>query len=958
MKHTNTSYNANGTEYRGYLGTLGPSPRKLGPHIRSLQRLCETQPGRHELRRITCVLNIITDGFYLASKKRSYTQEECRRATIRSEVLGKRLLYEFLIATAATTRADGLCLVAKEWAFQATELWATGRVTPVKSRIPIFTKYFRGSGSTISKSGLLILVGLGRALTKGLRRPSNEDYDRYVNRLCEGRDPPTKPKLLASLTRFTRTMLEKAKKRMEHWKTPIDPADVDWTIRVSQSACLERTRLNGGAYGYFKEQVFSRHAAANEHPNAIVRRWRDTIRQDYGRLRDNYATVSYEAAKQGVDVPNVPDAAPVLLEERGYRLRDITKQNAAIATMLSPVNQMLLRVLGGVPACKAYLLGHDPSVHLKVPYDTTRRKFFSSDWTTASDYIRFDVAAAILAGITQALELSPAVTSLLKFTTGSFRLVRTHGADAQELKSPETLGYTARGLLMGMGLAWPFLCILNCFCAEYYTRSIKGQGYLDYCVGGDDLLGFWTMERIRRYRRTATQLGLKINLRKSLVADRHGIFAENYIVAHAPREDFSWDSARSDDLTPPTWVFHREKRTVLSTVTLAKATDLYGRPTNENMPLWATIGDACTQATSSTVPLWRKKRIVECFYRRFPKALGILRGSKLPVHWPKMLGGCGMPGARRPPGAFARAAGYIARAQTEARTSLISSIETQWAFAGIPEDAATKVADMLGRVQQLPQTVEPTHPTMREVGQLATASVLAEHSLMPEGKKSTTKTLKISDISASIRRKVHHLSDKVKALNRRFAKRRVLGVGDPIERIQPHADPAIANNRIIHKMSCAGADRFVRTQGLFNRVSATDAQALLDEVKLPSVPLAARHIEPTKSIDHAPSHLYYKFSPEGEDEEPQRVVLSKPLVPKKERVKFAKPGAVRFAGVSDSSDDEKEPVKKKLAKDLPSKAKVSFNVSTIPSTKASNLADRPRVRFADGSDIESQDDES
>lgn len=317
-----------------------------------------------------------------------------------------------------------------------------------------------------------------------------------------------------------------------------------------------------------------------------------------------------------------------------------------------------------------------------------------------------------------------------------------------------------------------------------------------------------------------------------------------------------------------------------------------------------------------------------------------------------------MPGARRPQGAFARAAGYIARAQTEARTSLISSIETQWAFAGIPEDAATKVADMLGRVQQLPQSVEPTHPTMREVGQLATASVLAEYSLMPEGKKSSTKTLKISDISASIRRKVHHISDKVKALNRRFVRKRSQVAGDPIERIQPLTDPISHKNRIVHKMSCRGADKFVRLMGDFGRVTNTDAQALLDEVKLPSVPLAMRVIEPVKVIDHAPSHLYYKFAPEEQEEEPKRVVLSKLPPHRGERVKFAKPGRIQFAGVSDSSDDEKEPAKKKLAKDLPSKPKVKFNVSKSPSVKASNLADRPRVRFADGEDIESQDDES
>lgn len=318
-----------------------------------------------------------------------------------------------------------------------------------------------------------------------------------------------------------------------------------------------------------------------------------------------------------------------------------------------------------------------------------------------------------------------------------------------------------------------------------------------------------------------------------------------------------------------------------------------------------------------------------------------------------------MPGARHPPRAFTRAAGYIARAQTEARTSLISAIENQWRFAGIPEDAATKVADVLGRVQQLPQSEEPTHPTMREVSALATASTLAEYSLMPEGKKSVHKNLKISAISARIRRKIHFISDKVKSLNRRFTTKGKLGAGDPIEGIQPHTDPAVVSNRIVHHMSLSKADKFVRLMGDFGRVTSNDAQALLDEIKLPSVPLAMRGvIKPTRSIDHASSHLYYEFKLEG-DEEPIRTVLSTAAPKKAAKTKFATKGRIQFAGVSDSSDEEEKQVKKKLAKDLPSKPSVSFNVSTTQRQKP-NLADRqPKVRFADdGSDIESQDDES
>jgi len=80
------------------------------------------------------------------------------------------------------------------------------------------------------------------------------------------------------------------------------------------------------------------------------------------------------------------------------------------------------------------------------------------------------------------------------------------------------------GALMGLGPSWTILNILNAFAAAD-AGAMKG----DHAICGDDLIGLWTRDVIKRYQDNIVALHLENNMEKSYVSRQHGVFCEQFI---------------------------------------------------------------------------------------------------------------------------------------------------------------------------------------------------------------------------------------------------------------------------------------------------------------------------------------------------------------------------------------------------------------------------------------------
>jgi len=79
------------------------------------------------------------------------------------------------------------------------------------------------------------------------------------------------------------------------------------------------------------------------------------------------------------------------------------------------------------------------------------------------------------------------------------------------------------GAFMGLGHGWVVLCILNGWAA--WKAGVTPESYR---ICGDDLIGLWSRESIRRYEQAIVSIGLKLNKAKSFIA-KHGVFCERLV---------------------------------------------------------------------------------------------------------------------------------------------------------------------------------------------------------------------------------------------------------------------------------------------------------------------------------------------------------------------------------------------------------------------------------------------
>jgi hypothetical protein len=142
--------------------------------------------------------------------------------------------------------------------------------------------------------------------------------------------------------------------------------------------------------------------------------------------------------------------------------------------------------------------------------DDHRALLYSADLTAATEWISHDIAQAIIRGIGTSLEWNP-----LK-ATAALNMV-----GPQNLRLDTDFIRTTNSVLLGAGISWTILSVVNAFAAS--------QGDLNdrtFKICGDDLLGLWSRNRINSYDEQIKSTGLVLNKAKSFVHPRRGVFCE------------------------------------------------------------------------------------------------------------------------------------------------------------------------------------------------------------------------------------------------------------------------------------------------------------------------------------------------------------------------------------------------------------------------------------------------
>jgi hypothetical protein len=94
---------------------------------------------------------------------------------------------------------------------------------------------------------------------------------------------------------------------------------------------------------------------------------------------------------------------------------------------------------------------------------------------------------------------------------------------------PQHKKLTVNSVLLGLGISWTCLSLLNAFCAsggELHDRS--------FCICGDDALGLWNKSQQDAYKTNMENAKMKLNMSKSYIGFRFGVFCERLVRRFSP----------------------------------------------------------------------------------------------------------------------------------------------------------------------------------------------------------------------------------------------------------------------------------------------------------------------------------------------------------------------------------------------------------------------------------------
>jgi hypothetical protein len=271
------------------------------------------------------------------------------------------------------------------------------------------------------------------------------------------------------------------------------------------SACLEYSRKDGGKWaGLFHELDNSGikisiqdslsmgpsvHLGEPQPLTEAGQYWRGLLKGALQQWVEDYSTI---------DIPaDHFDHEQVAVLEYGYKTRMVSKSPFKLVAVSEGFRKVLFyETLFSLRPCRAALQdmvlklsGVDP-LH---PHDRGRF-IFSSDLSKATDTLSHEALFAVCAGL---------------------------GLPSYLVYGGRIAGHKmTRGTLMGIPCSWPILNIIH-----WRIGRMVDHGE-DFMIKGDDLIAFWTLAQIAKYKTLCHMVGFIVKEEASFIGRDFGIFCE------------------------------------------------------------------------------------------------------------------------------------------------------------------------------------------------------------------------------------------------------------------------------------------------------------------------------------------------------------------------------------------------------------------------------------------------
>jgi hypothetical protein len=485
------------------------------------------------------------------------------------------------------------------------------------------------------------------------------------------------------------------------------------------------------------------------------------------------------------------------LPERGFKYRVASLSPKELVTKTQSLNRVLLRLLKHDSNSNYALKGSDSiPKNLKRALSTIsgEKEALSADLSTASDLLGLDVNHAVLRGVQVALAeagmpIREKDWALLYASIKEQAIVDSRNPTPDQLKSAPR---TKRGALMGLGLAWSILTIVNDWAATKAHKPDQGphyrgnRAYGPFVLCGDDMAAYWHRDASQRYKDNLASTGLLLNDKKTFRSSTGIIFVEKLFkidkiveetrLLHKdpespkvfnPSRATVWDYIKQKcrdgrgafEVCEKYAHVRRVDRIQLSAISLAKR---YAGSDSDKTPAWQALPEILQeQARKVGLEEWRIERAMEVARYLHPDAFRILKQSGMPLHWPKELGGWGLPGKPDAPIKFRKAAAIILTNAEDARDATLQQIVAVHATSSLPEIASKTALEGRLLLAEISQSSRRDFTSRRDLSRLPdaqaelTAAVAAHFAWLDDD---TTRKSSVGKISKRVKRIVEEVT--------------------------------------------------------------------------------------------------------------------------------------------------------------------------------------------------------
>ncbi|APG77148.1 RNA-dependent RNA polymerase [Hubei narna-like virus 21] len=386
-----------------------------------------------------------------------------------------------------------------------------------------------------------------------------------------------------------------------------------------------------------------------------------------------------------------PDVRAAVVPELGAKSRIVTAGEAHWVVIGDAIRKCLWPALEAEPRIdlsgRRDVAGTAAHLHDEVAKALTGAEaveFYSADLTAATDLMPHDLIQAIWRGLMEGLGVSD---DDLMFTAGLALLgpVNLHHPDLDDLDRPGKYAYgvTHKGCMMGFPLSWYILNLYNLACADLALSAERGRflaevaprlvGAAPAVVRGDDLCSAHTPAEADRYERIIRATGGRANLSKSYRSRKGFILAERTFLVTTARTKCSAARSRLGTVVVRPGVHPRaplltrapdafesgalgyrsidprsRRRGAATVVGLTMLSDVPVRhlmpsPDSEGLPAYVTLPPAASAVVDEIKDIKRREAICYGILSVNAPLVRQFNRFKIPIFYPRELGGAGFP---------------------------------------------------------------------------------------------------------------------------------------------------------------------------------------------------------------------------------------------------------------------------------------------------------------------------